>query len=215
VSTSATAGLDSVRLASIPLVPEIQLHLAEDSIVWWARMEAQAGHRMPAPFWASAWLGGQALARYLLDHPELVMGRRVLDLAAGSGLVGIAAAMVGAEVVTANDIDPYALAATQLNARANGVEIRLSGANLLDGNGDGGDADLIVAGDVFYNSSIARKVMRFLLHAQARGAGVLVGDPGRADTPRDLMETLATYPTMPNDGFTDAEITHVQVLRPW
>ena len=118
------AGLDRLRLVPTPFVPEVRLHLAEDAIVWWARMEAAAGRALPAPYWASAWAGGQALARHLLDHPELAAGRRVLDLAAGSGLVAIAAALAGAAEVIANDIDPYAVAAVTLNARANRVARR-------------------------------------------------------------------------------------------
>ena len=126
------AGLDRLRLMPTPFVPEVRLHLAEDAIVWWARMEAAAGHALPAPYWASAWAGGQALARHLLDHPELAAGRRVLDLAAGSGLVAIAAALAGAAEVIANDIDPYAVAAVTLNARANHVAVDATGDDLLD-----------------------------------------------------------------------------------
>jgi predicted nicotinamide N-methyase len=188
------------------------LHLAEDAIVWWARMEAEAGAEMAAPFWASAWLGGQALARYVLDHPAVAVGRRVLDLAAGSGLAGIAASMAGAAAVTANDIDPYSVVAIGLNARANGVEITATCENLLDG--DGGDSDLVLAGDVLYSESMAKAVMPFLKRASARGARVLVGDPGRADMPRDLMRIVATYPAVSAAAFADAEIQQVHVLQP-
>ena len=104
-------GLDRLRLVEAPLVPEVRLYLAEDAIVWWARMEAQTGGVLTAPFWATAWPGGQAVARYVLDHPVTVAGRRVLDVASGSGLVAIAAGLAGAAAITANDIDPYALAA--------------------------------------------------------------------------------------------------------
>src|SRR5687767_3221149 len=99
-------GLDGLRVVRVPLVPEVRLHLAEDAIVWWAKMEAKAGAVLAPPFWASAWLGGQAVARYVLDHPEVALGRRVLDLAAGSGVAAIAAKLAGAAAVTANDIDP-------------------------------------------------------------------------------------------------------------
>jgi predicted nicotinamide N-methyase len=212
IATSKAGGLDGLRIVPVPLVPVIRLCLAEDAVVWWARMEAEAGRELAPSFWASAWIGGQALARYILDHPETVVGRRVLDLAAGSGLVGIAASMAGAAGVTANDIDPYAAAAAGLNARLNGVEIDVRCENLLDG--DGGDADLVLAGDAFYSRSMAEAVMPFLRRAMARGARVLVGDPGRADLPRDQMEIVATYPVVSATSFADAEIEQVHVLQP-
>ncbi|GAB3940511.1 hypothetical protein GCM10027614_24320 [Micromonospora vulcania] len=171
------AGLDRLQLVPTPFVPEVRLHLAEDAIVWWARMEAAAGHALPPPYWASVWAGGQALARHLLDHPELAAGRRVLDLAAGSGLVAIAAALSGAARVVANDIDPYAVAAVTVNARANRVDVTVTGGDLLD-TGDA-EADLVVAGDVFYSRAMAARMLPFLQRAAANGAEVLVGDPGR------------------------------------
>jgi predicted nicotinamide N-methyase len=196
----------------VPLVPEIRLYLAEDAIVWWARMEAEAGVELVAPFWASAWIGGQALARYVLDHPGLAAGRRVLDLAAGSGLVGIAASMAGAAAVTANDIDPFSVLAIGLNAKANGVELTATCEDLLGG--DGGDFDLVLAGDVLYDESMAKAVMPFLRRAWARGANVLVGDPGRDAMPRDLMRIVATYPAVSAAAFADAGIEQVHVLQP-
>jgi predicted nicotinamide N-methyase len=213
VSTRAGPCLDGLRVVQVPLVPEIRLHLAEDAVVWWARMEAEAGTELTAPFWASAWIGGQALARYVLDHPRVAVGRRVLDLAAGSGLAGIAASMAGAAAVTANDIDPYSVVAIGLNARANGVEITAICGDLLDG--DGGDSELILAGDVLYDESMVRAVMPFLKRASARGASVLVGDPGRSGMPRDRMKIVATYSATSAAGFADAEIKHVHVLQPW
>lgn len=152
------------------------------------------------------------MARFVLDHPEVAAGRRVLDLAAGSGLVGIAAGVAGAASVTANDIDPYAITMIGLNARANSVEIEVTGEDMLDG--DGGDAELILAGDVFYNRSMADRFMPFLRRAAARGAQVLVGDPGRADMPRDQLEILATYSAASATAFADAEIEQVHVLQP-
>ncbi len=212
VSTSAGPCLDGLRVVRVPLVPEIRLHLAEDAIVWWARMEAEAGTELVAPFWASAWIGGQALARYVLDHPGVAVGRRVLDLATGSGLVGIAASMAGAASVTANDIDPYSMVAVGLNARANGVEVTTSCEDLLDG--DGGDSELVLAGDVLYDESMANAVMPFLKRARARGATVLVGDPGRSDLPRELMKIVATYPARSAAAFADAGVEQVHVLQP-
>ncbi|WP_309232411.1 class I SAM-dependent methyltransferase [Micromonospora tarensis] len=206
------AGLDRLRLVPTPFVPEVRLHLAEDAIVWWARMEAAAGHALPAPYWASAWAGGQALARHLLDHPELAAGRRVLDLAAGSGLVAIAAALAGAATVTANDIDPYAVAAVTLNARANRVTVDATADDLLDGTG--ADADLVVAGDVFYDRAMADRVLPFLERAAAAGADVLVGDPGREHLPANRLAVLADYPVPTTEPAVDSSLRRVQVLRP-
>jgi predicted nicotinamide N-methyase len=193
-------------------VPEVRLHLAEDAIVWWARMEAEAGDTLPPPFWASAWAGGQAVARYVLDHPEAAAGRRVLDLGAGSGLVGIAACKAGAAAVTANDIDPYALAAITLNAKANDVTLSLHSEDLLDG--DGGDVDLVLAGDVFYSRPMADRMLLFLERVVARGARVLVGDPGRVHLPENRLEVVETYPGPPMDAFADVEVTQTNVLQP-
>jgi predicted nicotinamide N-methyase len=204
-------GLDQLRLAEVPFVPEVRLHLAEDAIVLWARMEAAAGETLPPPFWASAWAGGQGLARYVLDHPGMVAGRRVLDLAAGSGLVSVAAAMAGARSVTANDIDPYALAAVRLNAQANGVEVASRGGDLLDGAAEG--AEVVLAGDVFYSRDMAERVLRFLDRVVARGGVVLVGDPGRAYLPRERLEPVASYRVPMVGALEDAEIKQTDVLR--
>jgi predicted nicotinamide N-methyase len=206
------AGLDRLRLVPTPFVPEVRLHLAEDAIVWWARMEAEAGHPLPAPYWASAWAGGQALARHLLDHPELAAGRRVLDLAAGSGLVAIAAALAGAERVVANDIDPYAVAAVTINARANRVAVAATGGDLLDS--VDAEADLVLAGDVFYSRALADRMLPFLQRAAAGGAEVLVGDPGRGHLPADRLAVLADYPVPTTEPSVDSSLRWVQVLRP-
>lgn len=206
------AGLDRLRLLEVPFVPEVRLYLAQDPTVWWARMEAQAGMPLSPPFWASAWAGGRALARYVLDHPAVVAGRRVLDLAAGSGLVAIAAAKAGAAAVTANDIDPYAIAATMLNARANGVNVARRLADLLDG--DGGDADTILVGDAFYTGSLTRRVQAFLDRAAARGARALVGDPARGHLPTTGWHTVASYEMPAADAFADAQLTRINVLQP-
>lgn len=204
-------GLDQLRLTEVPFVPEVRLHLAEDAIVLWARMEAAAGESLPPPFWASAWAGGQGLARYVLDHPRVVADRRVLDLAAGSGLVSVAAALAGARSVTANDIDPYALAAVQRNAKANGVDVACRGGDLLDGDGDG--AEVVLAGDVFYSRDMSERVLRFLDRVAARGGVVLVGDPGRAYLPRERLEVVATYRVPIVGALEDAEIKQTDVLR--
>ncbi|MFI9641582.1 class I SAM-dependent methyltransferase [Micromonospora sp. NPDC051925] len=205
-------GLDRLRLVPTPFVPEVRLHLAEDAIVWWARMEAAAGRTLPPPFWASAWAGGQALARHLLDHPELVAGRRVLDLAAGSGLVAIAAALAGAAQVVANDVDPYAVAAATVNARANRVRVLARQGDLLDD--DGTPADLLVAGDVLYDRELAARVLPYLRRAAEGGAQVLVGDPDRGHLPSDVLEVVACYPVPTTEPSVDSPVRWVQVLRP-
>jgi predicted nicotinamide N-methyase len=212
LSGAEVAGLDRLQLLAVPFVPEVRLYLAEDAIVWWARMEAEAGEGLAPPFWASAWAGGQGLARYVIDHPEVVAGRRVLDLASGSGLVAIAAALAGAATVTANDIDPYALAATTLNAEANGVTVVRSHGDLLEG--DGGDAELVLAGDVFYSRPMVAQVLPFLQRVVARGARVLVGDPGRAFLPRHRLRLVASYEVPGVGSLEDAEIQRANVFEP-
>ncbi len=207
------SGLDRLRLAEVPFVPEVRLYVAEDATVWWARMEARSQAMPVPPFWASAWAGGRAVARYVLDNPEIVAGRRVLDVASGSGLVAIAAGKAGASSVIANDIDPYAVAAIRLNAAANAVPVIESHADLLDG--DGGDAEVVLAGDVFYIEPMASRMLAFLERAAARGAQVLVGDPGRRHLPADRVQILASYRIPPADAYADAQLgsMHVCTLR--
>lgn len=180
----------NTRLSRVPFLPELVLYQADEPIELWERTEA-AGLEQPPPFWAFAWAGGQALARHVLDEPDLVSGRAVLDLATGSGLVAVAAARAGARIVTANDIDPLALAATAANAEANGVEVRTVEGDLL---GTGyAEAEVIVAGDVFYSREMAGRMLPFLRTAAGSGALVLVGDPGRAYLPTDGLVRRATY----------------------
>jgi predicted nicotinamide N-methyase len=203
---------DALRLQAAPLVPEVHLFLAEDPMLLWARLEADAGGRLGAPFWATAWTGGQALARYVLDNPHLVAGRRVLDVASGSGLVAIAAALAGAADVTANDIDGYAIASIEANANANGVQVRCDARDLTGG--DGGDADVVLAGDCLYSADIAGSVLPFVARASARGALVLLGDPGRGFAPPGTFETLATYHHPAMGEAEDGQNEHSSVLRP-
>ncbi|TQF01479.1 methyltransferase [Kitasatospora acidiphila] len=191
-------------LAPVPFVPEVRLHMADDVITLWEEMEEARGEiGLPPPFWAFPWAGGVAVARYVLDHPELVAGRRVLDLAAGSGLVAIAAARCGAAAVRAVDIDPDAVVAMDVNAEANGVEIEPVAEDILDG--DGGTAEVVLAGDVFYERAMAARFLPFLQRAQARGAQVIVGDPGRAYLPRERFTSLATYRVPVVADLEDAE----------
>jgi predicted nicotinamide N-methyase len=183
------------RLRPVPLVPEIWLHQGDDPVSLWQRTELAAGRTgLDPPFWAFAWAGGQALARYVLDHPEAVRGRHAIDIASGSGLVAIAAAKAGAAAVTAYDIDPLAAAAIGMNADANGVTVLAVCADVLDEDGlpDPGP-DLVLVADAFYERDLAGKVMRFLERSHARGAAVLAGDFGRAYLPRDQLRPLASY----------------------
>lgn len=175
-----------------PLVPEVVLRLGWGVVELWEGVEVEAGRTgLEPPFWAFAWAGGQALARYVLDHPGEVAGRRVLDVASGSGLVAIAAARAGAASVTASDVDPLAVAAVAVNAAANGVRVRADAADLLDG--DGGDAEVVLVGDAFYQRQLAERVTAFLQRAADRGARVLVGDPERAYLPRERLVPVAAY----------------------
>jgi predicted nicotinamide N-methyase len=169
-----------------PLVPEITLLLADDIHRTWSAIDEEA-----PPFWAFAWVGGQALARHVLDHPDLVRGRRVLDLAAGSGIIAIAAARAGATAVVASDTDARARAAIALNAAANDVEVEVVG-DVLESAAEL-DVDVLLAGDVFYEQPMARHVERFCDEATAVGVDVLVGDPGREYLPRRRCTPLGTY----------------------
>ncbi|GHJ48725.1 50S ribosomal protein L11 methyltransferase [Catellatospora sp. TT07R-123] len=178
-------------LAPVPFVPEVRLHQAADAIGLWELTEGEYRSEQPPPFWAFAWAGGQALSRYLLDHPETVAGRRVLDLAAGSGLVAVCAARAGAASVRAVDIDPLSTAATEANAQANGLAVDAEQADILDG--DAGDAEVVLAGDVFYSQAMADRMIGFLRRAVKTGAVVLVGDPDRAFLPRPLFDEVAAY----------------------
>lgn len=178
--------LANTTLTPVPLVPEVVLHSACEAMELWERT-----HHDQPPFWAFPWAGGQALARHVLDHPELVRGRKVFDLASGSGLVAIAAALAGAGEVIANDIDPLSLAAVDLNAAANDVRIATLPGDQLGG--DAQDADVVLAGDVFYDAHITALVLPFLHRAARRGAFVLLGDPDRAHLPRDRFTARARY----------------------
>lgn len=207
--------LDNTTALPVPLCPEIVLHVADEALALWARTEAELDEiGLPAPFWAFAWAGGQALARHVLDHPALVAGRRVLDLGAGSGLVGIAAMLAGAAHVTASDPDPWAIAAIGINAAANGVTVTATAADLLDG--DAAGFNVILVGDLFYEKPLAKRVLAFLDHAQAAGATALIGDPGRSYLPKDRLLRLAEYSVPTTRALEDSEIklTAVWSLAP-
>jgi predicted nicotinamide N-methyase len=175
-----------------PLVPEIALHLATAMTpIWQATEESLAKGAVPPPFWAFAWAGGQALARYLLDHPGEVAGREVLDIGSGSGIVAIAAAMAGASRVVAGDIDLFAAAAITLNARLNGVVVAVDTRDLLDRGAAGWGVAL--AGDICYEEPMSSRAMSLLRRIAARDRLALLGDPGRAYLPRSGLVELARY----------------------
>jgi predicted nicotinamide N-methyase len=179
-------------VASPPLAPEIRLHLAtEVTPIWQATEESLARWGTPPPFWAFAWAGGQALARYILDRPETVTGREVLDLASGSGMVAIAAAKAGAARVTAADIDPLAAAAISLNAALNGVTLAIETRDLLDRAAAGWG--VVLAGDVCYEEPMASRIIALLRRIAGRGRLALLGDPGRAYLPREGLAERARY----------------------
>jgi predicted nicotinamide N-methyase len=182
----------NTTITASPLVPEIRLHLAtEITPIWQATEETLARSALPPPFWAFAWAGGQALARYLLDHPEVVAGRSVLDFGAGSGLVAIAAARAGAACVLAAEIDHFAAAAIAANAALNGVTITVTTANALDTADPG--CEVVTAGDVCYERPMAERVTAWLRDLARRGGLVLLGDPGRAYLPSHGLHERARY----------------------
>jgi len=203
--------LKHTRLQRPPHTPEIALHLATQIEPIWRQTEEALGQEgTDPPFWAFAWAGGQALARYLLDHPEEVRSLRVLDFAAGSGLVAIAAAKTGAAQVLAADIDPFCEAATALNAKANAVEVAFTGEDLLDT--DPPDVDVICAGDVCYEWPLADRVRRWLETAHRRGVRILIGDPGRAYLPREGLMPLARYEIETTREIEDREVRSTGVF---
>jgi predicted nicotinamide N-methyase len=195
-----------------PLVPEIVLHLAEESLPIWHKTEEELGEmNLPPPYWAFAWAGGQALARYLLDNPAEVAGKRVLDLGSGCGLSAIAAMRAGAASVLAADIDPMALAAVDLNAHANDVTIATTSDDLLANPPAG--FDVILVGDLFYERTLADRVMACIEPASASGALVLVGDPQRNYFPKGRFATAAEYQVPVTRDLEDAEIKRTAVWQ--
>jgi predicted nicotinamide N-methyase len=180
------------RLQQPPLVPEVALHLADDIMRLWERLGEESESGNPnIPFWGSAWVGGQALARYILDHPAEVAGKRVFDLATGSGLCAIAAIQAGAATVAAADVDPLATCAAALNAAANGTRIEITTRDVLTRPPP--RADVILAGDVCYEEEMAAQILPWLETAQRAGTQVLIGDPGRHYFPREIMVLLDAY----------------------
>jgi predicted nicotinamide N-methyase len=202
----------NTRLLPVPLVPEVRLHLAEESLAIWRQTEEELGRmNVPPPWWAFAWAGGQALARYILDNPSLAAGRSVLDLGAGSGLAGIAALKAGAAQMLAADTDPFAVAAIALNAAANAVALEATADDLLAA--PPARFDLVLVGDLFYERPLAERVLAFLQAAQREGATVLVGDPRRSYFPKQSFAQVAEYSVPVTRDLEDAEIKRTAVWR--
>jgi len=201
----------NTRLQAPPHTPELRLHLADEiTPIWKLTEEALAEIGLPPPFWAFAWAGGQALARYLLDDPALVAGKRVIDFASGSGIVAIAALKAGAKDVLAADIDPFCGAAIGLNAQANGVAPAFTDRDLLDA-APPAWADVILAGDICYEKPLAERVMAWLATARAGGATVLIGDPGRSYFPKTGLTRLAEYQVPTTRELEDMEVKKTAV----
>ena len=199
---------DNTVLMTPPLVPEITLHLAAEVVPLWRKTEEELQEMgVPPPYWAFAWAGGQALARYILDHPHSVTGKRVLDIGSGSGLVGIAAMKAGAARVTAADIDVFAAAAIARNAVLNGVTIKVSTCNLIGGTAPW---DMILVGDLFYERPLVESLLAWLKPLQAE---VLMGDPGRTYFPKEGVEKLATYNVQTTRDLEDQEIRQTSVYQ--
>ncbi len=198
-------------LQEAPLVPEVRLHLASEVVpLWQATEEALAQLGLPPPFWAFAWAGGQALARYILDHPQEVEGKRLLDFASGCGISAIAAAKAGAVRVEASEIDAFALAALRLNSAANAVEIVASGADLV-GRDEGWE--VVLAGDICYERDLAERVFAWLQALAARGATVLIGDPGRNYLPKAGLERMISYAVKTTRELEDSDVRNAGVWR--
>jgi predicted nicotinamide N-methyase len=203
--------LENTRRQRPPHTPEIELHLADEiTPIWRMTEEALEGLGLPPPFWAFAWAGGQALARYVLDTPQVVAKRQVIDFASGSGIVGVAALKAGAARVLCADIDPYCEAAISLNASANGVAPEFTDADLLEAPPPAW-AQVILAGDICYEKPLAERVMAWLAAAKAQGATVLIGDPGRSYFPKAGLTKLAEYQVPTTRELEDFEIKKTAV----
>ena len=202
---------ENTRILAPSHVPELKLHLADDAVSLWELTEEQLGELgLPPPFWAFAWAGGQALARYLLDHPDFVRGKSVLDVASGSGLVAIAAMKAGAASARAVDIDVFAAHAAQLNAELNAVRLTISDADPV---GQPTDAEIILVGDLFYDRDLAPRVLDWLIEQKREGKTILIGDPGRTYMPRDKLEQIAAYDIPVTRALEDAEVKRAAVWK--
>jgi len=202
---------ENTRVLAPSHVPELSLYLADDAVSLWQLTEDQLGELgLPPPFWAFAWAGGQALARYILDHPETVRDKTVMDVASGSGLVAIAAMKAGAASTLAIDIDAFASHAAILNAELNSVVVETSDADPV---GKSAEAEVILVGDLFYDRDLAPRVLAWLIGQQAAGKTVLIGDPGRTYLPRDKLEQIAAYDIPVTRALEDAEVKRAAVWK--
>ena len=209
--TPARLVRSATSLAPVPFVPEISLHQADDIYAVWELTERALGQTdLPPPFWCAAWPGGQALARYLLDHPDLVSGRTVLDIGSGSGLVAIAAARAGASLVITAEPDPLGAAAIAVNAAANDVPVPVC---VPDASGARVRADVVVAGDVWYERELADQVTAYLDEVAAAGADVLTGDIGRRYFPRGRYSCVATYDIPASVALEGRQLLRASVWR--
>ncbi len=207
--------LRHTRLRPVPGLPAVRLHLAEEVLPLWRALQLETGDPDSAlPYWAFAWAGGLAIGQHLRLHPEIVAGRRVFDLASGSGLCAIAAIQAGAAAVTATDVDPFAAAAIALNARANGSRITVIRNDVLDD--DPPDVEVILAGDCWYEGRLAERVLPWLQQAAAHGIEIVVGDPGRRYLPTGELVELATYEVQTTTELEDLDqkLGRVYALRP-
>ena len=199
---------DNTELLAPPLVPEIKLHLASEVVPLWRKTEEELAEiGVPPPYWAFAWAGGQALARYILDQSDLVAGKRVLDFGAGSGLVALAAAKAGAGQVMAADIDVFAVAAISRNAKANAIAVEAVDKDMI---GSRERFDLILVGDMCYERPLAERLLAWLKETQA---DILLGDPGRSYFPKTGLTKLATYNVPTTRELEDREIRETGVWR--
>jgi predicted nicotinamide N-methyase len=203
--------LANTAAESPPLIPEIKLHLATEIVpIWQATEEELADMGLPPPYWAFAWAGGQALARHILDTPEIVAGKTVLDFASGSGLVAIAAMKAGAAHAIAADIDPYAEAAAILNAELNGVAVEAVSEDLI---GAAGPWDVVLAGDICYEQPLAERVTDWLRGLSEAGLTVLMGDPGRTYLPKDGLEWVVRYAVKTTRELEDTDVRNAAVWK--
>ena len=203
--------LANTSLIAPPLVPEIRLHLATEVVPLWRKTEEELeSEGVPPPYWAFAWAGGQALSRYVLDHPEAVAGKSVLDFGSGSGLVAIAAAKAGASGVFAAEIDAFAVAAINANAAVNKVRIDIDVGDVI---GRAGDWQTILVGDMCYERPLAERLLAWLREFVPKSVLILLGDPGRSYFPKSGVEKLATYSVETTRDLEDREIRETSVYR--
>ncbi|MEQ1754961.1 MAG: methyltransferase [Micropepsaceae bacterium] len=203
--------LANTELLAPPHTPEIRLHLATELVPIWQKTEEElVAEGIPPPFWAFAWAGGQALARYIIDNPDLVAGKCVLDFASGSGLSAIAAAKAGASHVLATEIDHFAIEAMKLNGKVNGVSIECTFDDII---GHDRGWDVVIAGDVCYEKEMSARLFAWLQSLAKRGALVLMGDPGRNYLPGSHLHELIVYDIKTTRELEDREVRRTTVWR--